>query len=456
MSPTRKPAAAAGPGPLRMANSMRPDEQEIGAHPRAPEPGPDIEVQHQQQQQHRGELQPVGAGRESSRGVSGRGRRRGRGARAWRRASWRVWAARRAGAARRPSPLNRPRRRPRPRGVTLDRRAIGIARRAWATESARRMRSSESSRWARSSRVAGEGRARRSPLGATRIEHVRRGARVGRRQQPVDPLPALLLPRHAGHGADRDALRIDAAQPGREHQRSRRAPSPDTARRGTRARLRRCRSDGDGATTPAAFPVTVKALTRNSGWAQVITMLVRCDTLSTTPISPSGATTGSNGRHAVAHAGAQEQRAAVGGLGLVQHFGGDVGAGQPAAQREQLAQALVLGDERRQALREVGGGVTLGGDGPETDPAGLAFFGTGLEPDQRRQHALTERVGDAEAPRCRRRTARPAERPRQTTNITVSRRVYERSDALAMLRRTGRCGISRSRRECGRCPGPRR
>src|SRR6478672_13529270 len=52
--------------------------------------------------------------------------------------------------------------------------------------------------------------------------------------------------------------------------------------------------DGDGATTPAALPDTVKALTRNSGWAQVITMLVRGAALRTTPISPSGATTGSN------------------------------------------------------------------------------------------------------------------------------------------------------------------
>ena len=50
----------------------------------------------------------------------------------------------------------------------------------------------------------------------------------------------------------------------------------------------------DGATTPLALPVTVKALTRNSGCAQVITTLLRSAVLSTTPINPSGATTGSN------------------------------------------------------------------------------------------------------------------------------------------------------------------
>ena len=52
--------------------------------------------------------------------------------------------------------------------------------------------------------------------------------------------------------------------------------------------------DGDGATTPAALPVTVNALTRNSGCAQVMTMLVRSAAFRTTPIRPSGATTGSN------------------------------------------------------------------------------------------------------------------------------------------------------------------
>jgi hypothetical protein len=50
----------------------------------------------------------------------------------------------------------------------------------------------------------------------------------------------------------------------------------------------------EGATTPLALPVTVKALTRNSGCAQVITTLLRSEVLSTTPIRPSGATTGSN------------------------------------------------------------------------------------------------------------------------------------------------------------------
>ena len=82
----------------------------------------------------------------------------------------------------------------------------------------------------------------------------------------------------------------------------------------------------DGATTPLALPVTVKALTRNSGCAQVITTLLRSAALSTTPISPSGATTGSNSAHAVTGAHVEQQGAAVGGLGLVQHLGRDVRA----------------------------------------------------------------------------------------------------------------------------------
>ncbi len=50
----------------------------------------------------------------------------------------------------------------------------------------------------------------------------------------------------------------------------------------------------EGATTPKALPVTVNALTRNSGWAHDIATLLLLETLSTTPISPSGDTTGLN------------------------------------------------------------------------------------------------------------------------------------------------------------------
>ena len=133
--------------------------------------------------------------------------------------------------------------------------------------------------------------------------------------------------------------------------------------------------DGDGATTPAALPVTVKALTRNSGCAQVITMLRALGGVQHHADQPLRRHDRVERRDAVAGARAEQQGAAVGGLGLMQHLGGDVGAGQAAAQREELAQALVLGEQRRQALGEVGGGIALGGDGAEAGPAGLALLG---------------------------------------------------------------------------------
>ncbi len=52
--------------------------------------------------------------------------------------------------------------------------------------------------------------------------------------------------------------------------------------------------ESEGATTPLAFPPTVNAPTRNSGCAHVITVLERGPADTTIPISPSGATTGSN------------------------------------------------------------------------------------------------------------------------------------------------------------------
>ena len=57
-------------------------------------------------------------------------------------------------------------------------------------------------------------------------------------------------------------------------------------------------------------------------------MLVCWSTSRTAPISPSGVTTGSSARHALGLARVEQQRAAVGREGLVQHLGGDeAGAG---------------------------------------------------------------------------------------------------------------------------------
>ena len=158
-------------------------------------------------------------------------------------------------------------------------------------------------------------------------------------------------------------------------------------------------------------------------------MLVRSETLSTTPSSPSGATTGSNGRDAVARTRAEQQRPAVGGLRLVQHLGGDVSGREPVAQREELAQPLVLGEQGRQGLGEVGGGVTLGGDGAEADPAGLPFLGAGLQPDQRGQHGLPEGGGDAHAPGAGREQAdeREAETDDEQHGVPARVRTFRRA-----------------------------
>jgi hypothetical protein len=51
---------------------------------------------------------------------------------------------------------------------------------------------------------------------------------------------------------------------------------------------------GDAATIPNALPFAVNALTRNSGWDQVMATLVFRLAFQITPISPSGATIGSN------------------------------------------------------------------------------------------------------------------------------------------------------------------
>ena len=82
----------------------------------------------------------------------------------------------------------------------------------------------------------------------------------------------------------------------------------------------------------------------------------------------------------------------------MQHLGRDVAGIEPAAQPEQLAQALVLGPKRGEKLRQVGGGIALEGDLPEPHPAGAPLLGPGLEPDQGEEHRLAQRVGHPAAP----------------------------------------------------------
>ncbi len=86
----------------------------------------------------------------------------------------------------------------------------------------------------------------------------------------------------------------------------------------------------------------------------------------------------------------------------MQYLGGDIGAGEATAQREQLAETLVFGEEGREALREVGRGIALSGDLTQPLATGAAFLGSDLQPDQRSQDRFPERVGHRESDAGRR------------------------------------------------------
>ena len=389
------PATAAGPGPARMAKNIRRDEQEVGAHPRAPEPRPHVEVQQHQERHHQHQLDPVGAGdahRAESFGVASESARRAvarrRGCAVPRRA-----AAGAAAAA--------------PRLAAAASESARRSLRPPASESARRISAIESSRIASSAESLGK-RALEAGAGR-RDQHQDVGDRagIGRGKQAVDPLPPGLLAHHAGHGAHRNPLGIHPAETRGEHQRARR----HRVAVGHAAELERALphpgSESDGATTPLALPPTVYALTRNSGWAQVMTTLERSAGAQHHADQALGRHHRVELRDQVAPADVEEQGPAVGGLGLVQDLGGDVRRGDAAAQREQLAEPLVLGDERGNALGEVGGGVALDGDGLESGAAGPSLLSARLEPDQRGQHGAPEACRRCPGPRPKEKRARP-------------------------------------------------
>ena len=71
--PDHEAGHAPTPRPAPHREQHQRHEQEVGAHPRAPEARPDVEVQGHEQQQHHGELKPVGAGRDHRARVSGAG-----------------------------------------------------------------------------------------------------------------------------------------------------------------------------------------------------------------------------------------------------------------------------------------------------------------------------------------------------------------------------------------------
>ena len=95
---------------------------------------------------------------------------------------------------------------------------------------------------------------------------------------------------------------------------------------------------------PNAPPSTAIALTRKSGCAQTIAMLIVGSTLFTMPTSPSGATTGLNGRmpalepaESVTVYSSPTPRPCSASAGTNPHL-------QRRAEPEELAQPVVLGD----------------------------------------------------------------------------------------------------------------
>ncbi len=225
---------------------------------------------------------------------------------------------------------------------------------------------------------------------------MRDGAGVGCRPQSIHPFPARLFPDHARDRADRNPLRVDPSESGGEHQRTHRHRIPV----GDTAELERAFSDPGGRRGHHARRVA----RHGKGAHPKLRMRPRHDDAGPLGYAehdadqPLGRDNRVEDRHAVTRSRAQEQGTAIGGLGLVEHFGGDVGTGKPAAEQQELAEAFVLGEERGEALGEVGGGVALGGDGAEPDLAGLALLGADLEPDQRCEDAPPERRCDAQPP----------------------------------------------------------
>ena len=129
-----------------------------------------------------------------------------------------------------------------------------------ARESACRIRAIESSRIAGSAESLGKARARSALGGATSTRTwatdpglAAGSSRYTRSQPACSRTTPITVP-------DRNPLRDTPRRGRRRAPASRPAPSRDRGRRGTRAPPSPARPDSDGATTPLALPLTVKAL----------------------------------------------------------------------------------------------------------------------------------------------------------------------------------------------------
>src|ERR1043166_5339594 len=139
---------------------------------------------------------------------------------------------------------------------------------------------------------------------------------------------------------------------------------------------------------PSTEPSSVTALARKSGWAQVSATALRRPTVTSTPISPSGAITGSPARTPLARPRPSRRvRPSVGPV----CWSTSAGA---------VAKVVRAGRPRRARSRSFSGrGAATDAaalDPAEPGPAGAAPLGALLQPEQRHQRRVPQPLGDPE------------------------------------------------------------
>ena len=143
-------------------------------------------------------------------------------------------------------------------------------------------------------RVLGKAGARSPSAAPGQHQHMGRGAGVGGRTEPVHPLPARLLAHDAGHRAHGNPLGVHAAQAGGQDQR----PQGERVAIGHAAELEPALALRPSARRRHHAEAVAARGERAHPEIRVRPGHPRCssgETLRTTPISPSGATTGWNG-----------------------------------------------------------------------------------------------------------------------------------------------------------------
>ena len=202
-----------------------------------------------------------------------------------------------------------------------------------------------------------------------------------------------------------------------------------------------------GQITPNTLPGSVNALARNSGWIQVIAMLRSCSTIRTTPMSPSGETTGSKAATpARLPAESTSVRPSVGTLWC----------STSAAMYRPGSLALRPRRLRSRWFSSRSEGRNSAACVAESRSARSASKAARLVRDSSARCCI-QRNGRSTVPRMVPVTAAPqsgrasitSERTMQARKRAVSRRESERSDPVAITGR-GRFGTSRSRRGSGR------